>query len=73
MQCQAIRDWDRVYAEQINAARVVKQLKQLLYEMDTLRGQVQDSDIVTFDKLTQKARTSTLNAIKEYLGNICSN
>ncbi|NP_001136347.1 syntaxin 17 [Nasonia vitripennis] len=64
---QGLRDWDRVYTEQINASRIVKQLKQLLHEMDTLRGQVQDSDIATFDKLTMKARTSTLNAIKEYL------
>ncbi|XP_014222932.1 syntaxin-17 [Trichogramma pretiosum] len=64
---QNVRDWDKVYTEQINASRVVKQLKQLLYEMDTLRGQVIDNDIPTFDKLTIKARTSTLNAINEYL------
>ncbi|XP_014207057.1 syntaxin-17 [Copidosoma floridanum] len=65
--CQSIRDWDRIYAEQLNATRTVKQLKQLLYEMDTLRAQVQDSDISVFDKLTIKSRTNTMNAIKEYL------
>ncbi|XP_058805230.1 syntaxin-17 isoform X2 [Phymastichus coffea] len=64
---QGLRDWNRVYTEQINASRVVKQLKQLLYEMDTLRGQVLHSEIALFDKLTTKSRTSTLNAIKEYL------
>lgn len=67
-QYQAVRDWDRVYTEQINASRIVKQLKQLLHEMDTLRGQVLDRDIATFDKLIAKSRTSLLNAIKEYLG-----
>lgn len=40
--------------------------------MDTLRGQVLDSEIALFDKLTMKSRTSTLNAIKEYLGKVNS-
>ncbi|XP_046469927.1 syntaxin-17 [Neodiprion pinetum] len=60
-------DWDRIYKEQTNASRLVKQLKQLLYEMDVLRGQVQDSDIAKFDQLTAYSRASTMNAIKEYL------
>ncbi|XP_046734307.1 syntaxin-17 [Diprion similis] len=60
-------DWDRIYKEQANASRLVKQLKQLLYEMDVLRGQVQDSDIAKFDQLTAYSRESTMNAIKEYL------
>jgi hypothetical protein len=55
--------------EQVNASRIVKQLKQLIHEMDMLRGQVLDSDIAAFDKLIAKSRTSTLDAIKEYLGN----
>ncbi|XP_011499683.1 PREDICTED: syntaxin-17 [Ceratosolen solmsi marchali] len=65
--CQSVRDWDKVYMEEINATRIVKQLKQLIHEMETLRGQVLDSDIATFDKLTSKSRTSTLDAINEYL------
>ncbi|KAJ8674007.1 hypothetical protein QAD02_005269 [Eretmocerus hayati] len=63
---QAAQDWERVYVEQISASRIVKQLKQLLYEMDTLRNQVMDCDIATFDKLTMKSKTNTLNGIKEY-------
>lgn len=57
-----------VRKEQINAARLTKQLEQLLYEMDTLRSQVQDQDIDKFDKLTCNSRASTIAAIKEYLG-----
>ncbi|KZC04907.1 PREDICTED: syntaxin-17 [Dufourea novaeangliae] len=64
---QAQRDWERMHKEHINVSRIVKQLKELLYQMDTLRAQVLDSDIKQFDKLTASARTSMMNAIKEYL------
>lgn len=52
----------------MNVARIIKQLKELLYQMDTLRAQVLDSDINQFDKLTANARTSIMNAVKEYMG-----
>lgn len=57
-----------MHKEHVNVSRIVKQLKELLYQMDTLRGQVLDSDINQFDKLTANARGSIMNAIKEYLG-----
>ena len=58
-----------MHHEQINATRQIKQLKALLYEMDTLRSQVQDSDVQQFDRLTDQARKDAQDAIKEYLGN----
>lgn len=58
-----------MHHEQINATRLIKQLKALLYEMDTLRSQVQDSDVQQFDRLTDQARKNAQDAIKEYLGN----
>lgn len=64
---QETGEWNRVFKEQVNASRLVKQLKHLLYEMDVLRGQVQDSDIPKFDKLTAFARASSMNAIEEYM------
>lgn len=57
-----------MYKEQVNASRIVKQLKQLLHDMDILRSQVLDNDIAAFDRLTTQSRTSTIQAIKEYLG-----
>ncbi|XP_015604453.1 syntaxin-17 [Cephus cinctus] len=63
---QEARQWGSVYKEQVNATRLVKQLKQLLYEMDMLRSQVIDSDIDTFDQLTAFSRNSTIIAIQEY-------
>lgn len=59
-----------MHHEQINATRLIKQLKALLYEMDTLRSQVQDSDLQRFDRLTDQARQNAEDAIKEYLGNL---
>ncbi|GFG32574.1 hypothetical protein Cfor_04710 [Coptotermes formosanus] len=64
---QQLGDWDQVHHEQINATRLIKQLKALLYEMDTLRSQVQDSDLQRFDRLTDQARQNAEDAIKEYL------
>lgn len=57
-----------MHLEQINATRLIKQLKGLIYEIDMLRSQVQDSDLQKFDSLTDQARTNAQDAIKEYLG-----
>lgn len=70
IQFQIMKDWERVQKEQINASRLVKQLEQLLYEMDTLRTQVDDNDIEKFDNLTLKSRHSIIDAIQEYLGKL---
>lgn len=60
-------DWEKVRKEHVNVSRIIKQLKELLYQMDTLRGQVLDSDINEFDKLTASARSNIMSAIEEYL------
>ncbi|XP_011168450.1 syntaxin-17 [Solenopsis invicta] len=64
---QEQHDWEQVRREHVNVIRIIKQLKELLYQMDTLRAQVLDVDIGKFDKLTTDARKSIMNAIKEYL------
>lgn len=70
MQYQDQHDWERVKKEHINVSRIIKQLKELLHQMETLRSQVLDVDIDKFDKLTTNARKSIMNAIEEYLGKI---
>lgn len=60
-------DWEKVRREHINISRIIKQLKELLYQMDTLRAQVLDEDIAMFDKLTATARTNLMTTIEEYL------
>lgn len=68
IQYQKQHEWDRVRIEQNNASRLIKQLKQLLYEMDMLRSQVQDSDLDKFDANTIKSRQTVQNVITDYLG-----
>lgn len=64
----ALDDWDKVKKEQINATRVIKQLKNLMLEMDILRGNVLESDLDKFDDLTMRGRQKAKEAIQEYLG-----
>lgn len=63
---QAQHDWVKLNKEQINVSRLVKQLKELLYQMETLRSQVLDCDIEQFDKRVSNARKSLMSAIEEY-------
>lgn len=70
LQYQTQHEWEKMHREHINVARIIKQLKELLYQMDTLRAHVLDSDINQFDKLTGNARTSIMNAVREYMGKI---
>lgn len=49
--------------------RLIKQLRDLLYELDTLRTQVEDNDLDAFDTRTMPLRTSILKLAKAYQGN----
>lgn len=64
----ALGDWDKVKKEEINATRVIKQLKNLMLEMDILRGSVRETDLDKFDELTMPGRQKAKDAIQEYLG-----
>ncbi|CAG9770397.1 unnamed protein product [Ceutorhynchus assimilis] len=46
--------------------RSIKQLRDLLYELDTLRTQVEDNDLDAFDNKTMSLRGSILKLIKTY-------
>ncbi|XP_013193409.2 uncharacterized protein LOC106137169 isoform X3 [Amyelois transitella] len=60
-------EYTRVRAEQTNARRVASQLRVLLGELDCLRRQVRNEDLVRFDALTKRSRDNTLRAIVDYL------
>ncbi|CAK9829261.1 STX17 [Anthophora retusa] len=64
---QAQQEWEKINKENMNVSRIIKQLKELLYQIDTLRAQVLDADINEFDKLTANARASIMNAVREYM------
>lgn len=63
----ALGDWDKVKKEEINATRVIKQLKNLMLEMDILRGNILEIDLDKFDELTMRGRQKAKEAIQEYL------
>lgn len=46
----------------------VRQLKDLLYELDTLRAQVEDSSLDKFDNHTFALRKDIGALIKDYIG-----
>lgn len=64
----ALHDWNKVKKEEINATRVIKQLKNLILEMDILRGNVIENDLDKFDELTMVGRKRAKQAIQEFLG-----
>lgn len=70
--CLALGDWDKMKKEEINATRVVKQLKNLILDMDMLRSKVIESDLDQFDELTLPGRQKAKESIREYLGNFLS-
>lgn len=63
----ALSDWEKVKKEEINATRVVKQLKNLMLEMDVLRGRIAEDDLDRFDELTLPGRQKAKEAITEYI------
>lgn len=65
--CVAQGDWDKIRREQINAARVVKQLKSMLVEMEQLRSRIRDEDLDKYDTLVRPGRERALSEINAYL------
>lgn len=64
----ALGDWDRVKKEEINATRVVKQLKNVMLEIDILRAKIDEAELDKFDELTLVGRQKAKAAITEFLG-----
>lgn len=61
-------DWEKIQREEINANRILKQLKNHLLEIDILRIKINSNEISKFDELTFNGRKRALNGVKQYLG-----
>lgn len=59
--------WGMIHREHVNISRIVTQLNQMLFEMQTLRAKILDEDIAAFDKRTKHSRESIVQALKECL------
>lgn len=66
--CLALGDWEKIKREEINATRVVRQLKSLMLEMDVLRSRISENEVDKFDDLTMVGRKKAMDGIREYLG-----
>jgi syntaxin 17 len=63
-----LNDLEKLRKDAINCLRVVKQLKQLLIEIDHLKSRTRDEDHDKFDELTSRRREEALKEIKLYQG-----
>ncbi|XP_050295770.1 syntaxin-17 [Anthonomus grandis grandis] len=62
----AANDVRQLTKEVKDKKRTIKQLRDLLYELDTLRTQVQDNDLDAFDTHTMPLRSNILKITKAY-------
>uniref|UniRef100_A0A1A9V489 t-SNARE coiled-coil homology domain-containing protein n=1 Tax=Glossina austeni TaxID=7395 RepID=A0A1A9V489_GLOAU len=63
----ALGNWSKIKKEEINAMRVIKQVKNLLLEMDDLRAKVRDEDLEKFDKMMDVGKQKAFEGMKEYM------
>ncbi|XP_019757471.1 syntaxin-17 [Dendroctonus ponderosae] len=62
----ALNNTTQLVKEIKDKKRAIKQLRDLLYELDTLRTQVEDNDLDPFDTKTMPLRSSILKLTKTY-------
>ncbi|XP_053955145.1 syntaxin-17 [Anastrepha ludens] len=63
----ALGDWNKIKKEEINATRVIKQIKNLLLEMDALREKVCTEDLKRFDSMMEEGKNKAFKGMSEYL------
>lgn len=63
----ALHDWEKIQREELNASRVIKELKNLLLEMEELRDRVRTEDVGKFDSVTNGARQDAIECIQEFV------
>lgn len=61
-------DLEKLRKESINSLRVVKQLKELLIEIEHLKSRTNPEDHAKFDELTSRRKNEALKEIKMYQG-----
>ncbi|XP_020815901.1 syntaxin-17 [Drosophila serrata] len=62
----ALGDWQKIKKEELNALRVIKQIKNLLLEMDALREKVREEDLERFDDLMRPGRDQAFAGMKDF-------
>lgn len=62
-----LEDWNSLDREQTNASRTVQQLIANIREMEKMRNQVLDEDLVSFDGKTLEIRQTAMTAMMEFI------
>ncbi|BFF98214.1 syntaxin-17 [Drosophila madeirensis] len=62
----ALGDWQKIKREELNAMRVIKQIKNLLLEMDALREKVREEDLERFDELMRPGKEKAFAGMKYF-------
>lgn len=63
----SLKNWEKVKREQINATRIVKQIKFMLVEIDKVRNRIRACDCDKFDAGIEGTKTSAFNSMAEYM------
>ncbi|ETN59584.1 Syntaxin 17 [Anopheles darlingi] len=63
----SLHQWEKVKREQLNAARILKQIKSTLMEIDQVRMRVRTSDHDKFDAAIEPTKKSAFNSMAEYI------
>lgn len=64
----ALCDWQKIKKEELNALRVIKQMKNLLLEMDALRDKLQPEDQARFDELMKPGKDKAFEGMRRFAG-----
>ncbi len=67
-QLQSFGDWEGVASEVDEAARAVRQLGTLLFEMEILRTYLEQQDLQFFDSILEPAKTTAFIAVQGLVG-----
>uniref|UniRef100_A0A2M4AHV8 Putative snare protein pep12/vam3/syntaxin 7/syntaxin 17 n=1 Tax=Anopheles triannulatus TaxID=58253 RepID=A0A2M4AHV8_9DIPT len=62
-----LHQWEKVKREQLNAARILKQIKSTLMEIDQVRMRVRTVDHDKFDAAIEPTKKSAFNSMAEYI------
>ncbi|XP_049299561.1 syntaxin-17 [Anopheles funestus] len=63
----SLNDWEKVKREQLNATRIVKQIRFMLVEIDKVRQRLRETDHDRFDEGIDATKKDAFNSMAEYI------
>uniref|UniRef100_A0A182PHQ4 t-SNARE coiled-coil homology domain-containing protein n=1 Tax=Anopheles epiroticus TaxID=199890 RepID=A0A182PHQ4_9DIPT len=63
----SLNDWEKVKREQLNATRIVKQIRFMLVEIDKVRQRLRATDYERFDEGIEATKKDAFNSMAEYM------